>query len=220
MMNLISHRGVHNRKIKENTIEAIEAAFGNGFDSVEIDIRSTKDNILVLSHDADLQRVFGKGLKISSSRYDLLHSKCEGLATLHEVINKFPKKEILVEVKDRKSFRDLDEKLLPKTYRVQSFDWEGISKLAKTTKLTCGLLFPSYHLKLTSSFLLNRKWFWSQLKKNNIKFISIASFLISKKFILEAKIEGIELFVWTIRKKSQIEKYKELGIGNLITEVK
>lgn len=51
-----SHRGVHDRDHPENSIPGILKAIELGVDFVEIDIRETKDDILVLMHDSTLDR--------------------------------------------------------------------------------------------------------------------------------------------------------------------
>jgi len=58
---VISHRGNH-VKVPENTIASIQEAIRVGADYVEIDLRTTKDGHLVLSHDATVDRMTdGKG---------------------------------------------------------------------------------------------------------------------------------------------------------------
>ena len=47
----------------ENTMEAFEAAIQAGADMIETDVRMTKDGVLILMHDADVERTTdGKGL--------------------------------------------------------------------------------------------------------------------------------------------------------------
>jgi glycerophosphoryl diester phosphodiesterase len=53
---MISHRGFH-LQVPENSIAAVEGAIRAGADYVEIDLRTTRDGKLVLSHDATLNRM-------------------------------------------------------------------------------------------------------------------------------------------------------------------
>jgi glycerophosphoryl diester phosphodiesterase len=53
---VISHRGYH-LHVPENSIASIEQAIKVGVDFVEIDLRTTKDGYLVLSHDASVNRM-------------------------------------------------------------------------------------------------------------------------------------------------------------------
>lgn len=58
---VISHRGNH-IKVPENTVASVTEAIKSGADYVEIDLRTTRDGYLVLSHDATVDRMTdGKG---------------------------------------------------------------------------------------------------------------------------------------------------------------
>lgn len=62
MIMVVAHRGVHNH-FPENSFPAIREAVEKGIDVVEIDIRHTKDSVLVLMHDKTINRTTnGHGL--------------------------------------------------------------------------------------------------------------------------------------------------------------
>ena len=68
---VVSHRGDW-RNYPENSIPAIESVIRMGVDMVEIDLKMTKDSVLVLSHDRTLNRcTTGKG-PISDYTYEEL----------------------------------------------------------------------------------------------------------------------------------------------------
>ena len=60
---LIGHRGSP-VLITENTIPSFEKAIDQGADGLEFDIRLSKDNQIVVFHDADLKRMSGRTEKI------------------------------------------------------------------------------------------------------------------------------------------------------------
>ncbi|MGY1823546.1 glycerophosphodiester phosphodiesterase [Geodermatophilus sp. SYSU D00079] len=61
-MRVIGHRGTPTcSSHPENTLTAVRTALAAGADGVEVDVRSTADGVLVLSHDRDLGRVLGTG---------------------------------------------------------------------------------------------------------------------------------------------------------------
>lgn len=65
---VIAHRGDH-VLVPENTLAAYENGIKNSVDFVEIDLRTTKDSVLVIMHDATVDRMTnGKG-KISDLTY-------------------------------------------------------------------------------------------------------------------------------------------------------
>ena len=66
---VVAHRGDW-RNFPENSLEAIDNAIKMGVDVVELDVQRTKDSVLILMHDATLDRTTtGKG-KISETLYD------------------------------------------------------------------------------------------------------------------------------------------------------
>lgn len=68
---VISHRGDW-RNYPENSIPAIESAIRMGVDIMELDVKMTKDSVLVLCHDQTINRTTnGKG-RVSDITYDSL----------------------------------------------------------------------------------------------------------------------------------------------------
>jgi glycerophosphoryl diester phosphodiesterase len=103
----------------ENTLESIQAAFDHGATMVEIDIRPTKDNKLIVFHDWMLEcRTNGQGnvidhnvdyLKTLDIGYGYTYDgktypfRGKGIGkikTLTEVLNKFPDKKFLIDNKN------------------------------------------------------------------------------------------------------------------------
>lgn len=81
---VISHRGDW-RNYPENSIPAIESAIRMGVDIMELDVKMTKDSVLVLCHDKTINRTTnGKG-RISDITYDSLMTfrlkRSHGVAT-------------------------------------------------------------------------------------------------------------------------------------------
>lgn len=65
----IAHRGA-SAYAQESSPEAIRKAAEIGADMVEVDVRFTADNVPVIAHDSDLQRVFGVPGNISEMTID------------------------------------------------------------------------------------------------------------------------------------------------------
>lgn len=85
---VVAHRGDW-RNAPENSIQAIKNCIEMGVDMVEIDVRMTKDSVLVLMHDRTLERTTtGKG-KVADWTLDSLKTLnlkngC-GIATFHKI---------------------------------------------------------------------------------------------------------------------------------------
>ena len=97
----IAHRGLFDDNIKENTIEAFDNAFNNGYEGIEFDVRLTKDKIPVILHDSFLSRVFGvKGLLKNYTYQELLDNKIE-IPKFEDVISRYNNKVMIIELKEK-----------------------------------------------------------------------------------------------------------------------
>ncbi len=71
IIQVAAHRGSHS-EYPENSLGAIQASIINGIDIVELDVRKTRDNELVILHDKELDRTTnGQGLLSDYSLDDL-----------------------------------------------------------------------------------------------------------------------------------------------------
>lgn len=97
------HRGKHSSVIKENTMDSFEEAVNDGL-GIELDVRLSNDNKVVVSHDDSLKRVFGVDKKISELTYKEICDCCNnGVPLLSDVLKLVDGKVgIMVEIKSNK----------------------------------------------------------------------------------------------------------------------
>ncbi|HEY8500630.1 MAG TPA: glycerophosphodiester phosphodiesterase family protein [Clostridia bacterium] len=65
---LFAHRGLHGKGVPENSITAFKKAGEKGY-GVELDVRLTKDNKLVVFHDENLKRMCGLDVKVKDADF-------------------------------------------------------------------------------------------------------------------------------------------------------
>lgn len=70
---IIAHRG-YKAKFPENTMSSFEGAVAVGSHAIETDIHLTKDDVVVLSHDATLSRCFDRPEKIIDCDWSYISS--------------------------------------------------------------------------------------------------------------------------------------------------
>ena len=124
----IAHRGLFDDNIKENTIEAFDNAFNNGYEGIEFDVRLTKDKIPVILHDSFLSRVFGvKGLLKNYTYQELLDNKIK-IPKFEDVISRYNNKVMIIELKEK---IDITKYIKDKRnlYYISSFNYDYISYL-------------------------------------------------------------------------------------------
>jgi len=140
---VVAHRGDW-RNAPENSLQAIENCIEMGVDMVEIDVRMTKDSVLVLMHDKTIDRTTtGKGL-ISDWDYDSLqklylksganHATAHKIPTLEEAMNT-AKGKILVNLDKVENFIAEAYKIVKKTGTTEQAYFKGKKPYAELRKL-------------------------------------------------------------------------------------
>lgn len=104
-MKIIGHRGAAGLAL-ENTLPSLELARLLGVDAVEFDVRKTKDEELVLCHDADLERISGQNIKVADSSLEdlqqiVLSDGESCVPTLKEALKVIGKRPVIVELKQK-----------------------------------------------------------------------------------------------------------------------
>ena len=210
-MHLI-HRGIVNKKYKENLLNSFKQSFKKGF-GIETDIHATKDNKFVCYHDFTLTRIFKKKQSVKNLNYQKLKEislkQNKPIPLLQDLLkiskNKFY---LFIEIKPKFSTKLL-KKLINETSKYSkcvfiSFKHQNIFNLLKLNKKTkVGLSFsPPTTVK-------------SIVKKSIIK--NIDYFILDKSYIKNKKIQKLKIkkYFYTIKNNSEFKKYKK---NNLIFE--
>ena len=210
-MHLI-HRGIVNKKYKENLLNSFKQSFKKGF-GIETDIHATKDNKFVCYHDFTLTRIFKKKQSIKNLNYQKLKEislkQNKPIPLLQDLLkiskNKFY---LFIEIKPKFSTKLL-KKLINETSKYSkcvfiSFKHQNIFNLLKLNKKTkVGLSFsPPTTVK-------------SIVKKSIIK--NIDCLILDKSYIKNKKIQKLKIkkYFYTIKNNTEFKKYKK---NNLIFE--
>lgn len=98
-MKIIGHRGAAGLAL-ENTIEGITEGVNAGADFIELDVRMTRDNKLIVCHDANLKRTYGVDLTINEHSLQELRIPCPNLPTLDEALKACQTEGVIIELKE------------------------------------------------------------------------------------------------------------------------
>ena len=209
----IIHRGIVNKKFKENLLSSFKKSFSLGF-GIETDIHLTKDGQFVCFHDFTLNRIFKKKMSIKNLNYSYLKklsvNQNKSIPLLKDVLeiskNKYP---LLIELKPRLSKKNL-QKLIKETSKYSkcifiSFNHKNIFNLQKIkSNIKVGLSFSNISsIKEIIDASKNKK---------------INCYVLDKIFLNNKKIQNlkIEKYFYTIKKKSDFKRYNKNN--NLIFE--
>src|SRR3972149_5853795 len=149
----IGHRGARAYE-PENTLRSFKKALEIGVDAVELDVRKTKDNQLVVIHDADVKRTTdGKGFVSELTLKEIKEfsaEKGEKIPTLKEALDFLDKKvKILIELKEagveEKVLEAVRKNGLQKNVIITSFLEDALRKIRELDKeVETGLIYATH----------------------------------------------------------------------------
>ena len=138
-MQLIAHRGLTNDIFKENTLESFKNAINNNYNGIELDIRKTKDNKIVVLHDKFINRTSnGKGSINNMTYKDALKynfgtkKNKSKIPLLLDIIKNISNTIIFIELKEKFSKDELVNILKQNNtneYYIMSFNKKSIDNL-------------------------------------------------------------------------------------------
>ncbi len=229
----ISHRG-ESFDAPENTLASINLAWERKVDAVEVDVRITKDNHIVVIHDKDTARVCNKKLIIKKSFYSELpeiiigkgkqNIYCnEQIPLLSDVIETIPAGNFLfIDIKSGKNTIPFLNKIIKLYYskfssiKFISSNNSVLSLLKKRMpEINCYKIFKFkwYQNKLDTNYIIRN------CKKLNIDGVDIMyNNFIDRNFIDTIKNEGLKFFVWTVNDPQKASKLLSLGVDGITTD--
>jgi glycerophosphoryl diester phosphodiesterase len=211
----IGHRGARAYE-PENTIRSFRKALEIGVDAVELDVRKTKDNKLVVIHDADVKRTTdGKGLVSELTLTEIKAfstEKGEKIPTLEEVLDFLDKKvKILIELKEvgveRQVLTAIGERGVKKNVIIVSFIEEALQKVRELDKdVETGLIYARHKNPLKTAL---------ELKANYL--LPLYRFTHTAN-VQKAHENGLKVIVWTINKPEEIAEYAKKGVDGIASD--
>ena len=226
-LNIYAHRGLFdNKKIVENTISAFKRALLDNF-NIELDIRVTKDNKIVVFHDNNIKRLTGIDRLVKEMTYNELSNvkllnTTDKIPLLEDVLKLVNGRvTLLIEIKvnlSNNTLNELNKLLIDYNGKVllQSFNPVIIRKMAYTSlkRYKMGILltndYNGFKKALYDVFIYKYL-----IKQKYISFISSPKELVLK--VKEVSLK--EIFIWTIKTKEEFIRYKKYS-NNLICNEK
>lgn len=233
----IAHRG-ESFDAPENTLSSVNLAWERGAEAVEIDVHLSKDNEIVVIHDANTQRTGGFNKKVNHQTLEELKLldfgswkdikfKNERIPTLTEVIHTIPEHcKLIVEIKSGKNLlpflkNEIEEfKVSPNQLEIISFDYTTV-KLAKD-------LIPQYNVL----FLAELDYSWlsrfvspsvdnliKKAKNVNLDGLNVwAGKKANENFIKSVKNAGLKIYVWTVNDPGHAKRLLSWGVDGITTD--
>ena len=133
-MNLIAHRG-YSSLAPENTISSFDLAISKGFKIFELDVQLTKDNIPIIFHDYDLNRICKLDLHIKNLDYKYLSKLDVGgwfdkkfsdqkIPTFENILKKYIHK-VHLQIELKSNEKDLADIVINKLKKLNWYNFTG-----------------------------------------------------------------------------------------------
>jgi glycerophosphoryl diester phosphodiesterase len=193
---------------------AYKAAVDDGADGFECDVRLSKDNQLVLWHDADMQRVAGSTARIAELTFSEIKSHYPQAITLDEllILARDNKKELAIETKhpvpsasavEKKVMHLIGQEKPVADIHVMSFSWLALENVRKIDphQKTVALMHDTF------SFAMRR--FTSAQ--------SIGPGITAFRKKPHLNLDPRNLFVWTVDDAEDMRFCADNGVDVMIT---
>ena len=211
----IAHRGARAYE-PENTLRSFNKAIEFGVDAIELDVRITKDNELVVIHSDDVNKTTNGNGKVNELTLEqikkLVTEKDEPVPTLEEVLDSVGKKvKILIEIKENgieeKTISLIQKKKLLDNVVIISFHEEVLKKVREINdQVETGLVYVRHKNPIKTALNIKAQYL-----------LSLYRFTHSKN-INKAHENGLKIIVWTVNNKEEVEEFKNKGVDGIAVD--
>jgi len=211
----IGHRGARAYE-PENTLRSFRKALEIGVDAVELDVRKTKDNQLVVIHDADIKRTTnGKGL-VSNLTLAQIKSfstdKNQKIPTLEEALDCLDKKaKVFIELKEtgieQQVLQLVHKKQLSKSTVIVSFLEDSLKKIRELDpEAETGLIYAKHKNPIKAALDLKAQYLLALYR-----FTHTAN-------VQKAHQNGLKIIVWTVNTPEEAAEMAKKGVDGIATD--
>ena len=208
MRKIFGHRGLPN-VYEENTFKSLNKA-QEICDFVETDVRITKDEELILYHDAEIQTQKIEELSLSDIN-ELIDIE---ISEIHLISREQIKGDTNFELKISSKDDDLNKVFLEKIINltnpediVSSFDWEIILNNRKSFKSKYGILIDKENQLFESKAMSNLD--------EKLMFMVEKEIFYSRNFDLPFE----RCVVWTVNDKDEIDNVLNMNVYGVVTDI-
>ena len=211
----IGHRGAKGY-VAENTLASFQKAIDLGCDGIELDVWLSKDFILMVIHDATIDRT--TFVKEFINNFTATELQQFGIPTLESVFNLVNKKCFInIEIKDVNAtliaLKFVEHYIFNKLWnsnliQISCFDWDVLELIAsRNSNLNLGVLTKK-NIDLAIDFA----------KKINAFSINPYYELLNQENVTLLKENGFKIYPWTVNEFSDIDKMKLFKVDGIISD--
>jgi len=209
----VGHRGARAYEM-ENTLQSFQRTIELGANAIEMDVRRSKDGKLVIIHDENLKRVFGRDVRVNESTLNEL-KKFSGdkIPTLEEALTFIGKKveKLLLELKEvgyeERILEAIRKERLNKRVIIISFHERAVANVRKLdSKIETGLVYTRHKNPVDAALGLNAQYL-----------VPFYRFIHTKN-VADAHKNRLKVIVWTINTEQEVREYRTKGVDGIASD--
>lgn len=230
---ITAHRG-DQAEAPENTLQAFADAVAHGADWVELDVYTTKDGQIVVSHDATTGRVGDRDLKIADATYEELRRvdvaasfrKRTGksleacpvtppplLSEALALIKRSPHVRVSIQPKDGSTPRAVEMVKAMGLVGQVSFNDGSLPKMAKVKELE-----PRIRVHWDRPAKVDLDADLATARKHGFEAIVVEQKGVTREVVQRVKAAGFEMGVWTVDDPAAARRFLEWGVDRIYTD--
>jgi len=211
----VGHRGARAYE-PENTLRSFKKAIELGVDAVELDVRTTKDDVIVVIHDADVKRTTNGNGQVCELTLREIKSfstdKNEKIPTLEETLEFLDKKvKVFIELKEtgfeEKVISLIKKHEMKKNVVVVSFLEDALKKIKELdSEIEIGLIYAKHKNPLKAALELKAQWlvaFYRFMHTANVQ---------------KAHENGLKVLVWTVNTPEEVAEMTKKGVDGIASD--
>jgi glycerophosphoryl diester phosphodiesterase len=211
----IGHRGARAYE-PENTLRSFQKAIELGVNAVELDVRRTRDDQLVVIHNANVNKTTDGNGSVNELTLNeikgFVTEKGEKVPTLEEALQFLDKRvTILVELKEtgieEQVLNLVHKKGLTENIIIISFHEDALRKVRELDpEIITGLIYVRHKNPVQTALNLNAQYM-----------LPLYRFTHSAN-IKKAHENGLKVIVWTINTAEEVAEYKKKGVDGIASD--
>jgi glycerophosphoryl diester phosphodiesterase len=211
----IGHRGAKGY-VAENTLNSFAKAIELGVHTIELDVRLSQDNELVVIHDETVDRTTNSsGLVSNFTKLQLKNLEIPDLKSVFKLVANRCKINIEIKEKNAKTkvlqFVNDAVESTNWTYadiEISCFDWSVLEYISsQNNKIQLGVLTEN-NVEEALAFA----------KKINAYSINPYFKLVNEQIVKEIHAINFKVFPWTVNQQNDIETLKTIGVDGIISD--
>ncbi|MDN6168717.1 MAG: glycerophosphodiester phosphodiesterase [Micrococcaceae bacterium] len=214
----------------ENTMEAFAAAVERGFGYLELDVHTTRDGVVVVFHDEELERVSdGRGAVADHDHADIAALRVSGrrIPRFEDVLAAWSDVRLNVDIKDEASvgpFAALVNKYAAHDrVLVASF---SDARRHRVLRLLDAPAASSPGLVTSALAVLLGKVGLFALLRPRLRGVAALQVperqgrlrVVTPRFLAQAHREGIQVHVWVVNEREDMDRLIDLGVDGIMTD--